>query len=225
MDELWGYSVLVDDHELWFRDRVTAQWAVFFNALGVTFAHVPQGFGSVELPDFWLPQAELWATVTCSPRQLTTHERADCEAVVHTTGHGYLLLLGPPEYKPYSIIYADTMNIVANDGFTILKTLKLPLDQTYFHYIPHLLSVSRGRGQHGDRKYPFVSECDAAWYPDNMDYHVEYEPFSDLRDAVEAAQQGTLIQTLTRQVRADNPPDKLARLQEPGTEGIRRQQC
>ena len=199
MHEIYGYSVLVDDRELFFEERVTAQWAVFFNTLGVTFARVPESFGHVGLPpDFWLPQAELWAIVTANPRQLTTRERVDCETLVKTTGHGCLLLLGQPEYKPYSIIYEHPLDIVANDGLTVLKTLKLPLDKTCFQYDDHLLSITRGRWHQCEPDYSFISEHDAEWYPEDMDFHLHHARFSDLQDAVDASQQGTLIQTLTR---------------------------
>src|SRR3990167_6740337 len=42
-----------------FRSRLEARWAVFFDALGITWEYEPQGFvlsnGLCYLPDFWLP--------------------------------------------------------------------------------------------------------------------------------------------------------------------------
>lgn len=42
-----------------FRSRLEARWAVFFDALGITWEYEPEGYvlsdGTCYLPDFWLP--------------------------------------------------------------------------------------------------------------------------------------------------------------------------
>lgn len=56
-----------------FRSRLEARWAVFFDALGVTWLYEPQGYvlgnGESYLPDFWLPDLQLWAEVKGVPSE------------------------------------------------------------------------------------------------------------------------------------------------------------
>lgn len=49
-----------------FRSRLEARWAVFFDALGFEWVYEPQGYhlnGASYLPDFWLPDLDIWAEV------------------------------------------------------------------------------------------------------------------------------------------------------------------
>lgn len=49
-----------------FRSRLEARYAVFFDALKIEFEYEPEGFhlsSGDYLPDFWLPQHELWVEV------------------------------------------------------------------------------------------------------------------------------------------------------------------
>lgn len=50
-----------------FRSRLEARWAVFFDKLGIRWLYEPQGYtvpnGAKYLPDFWLPDSQLWVEV------------------------------------------------------------------------------------------------------------------------------------------------------------------
>lgn len=50
-----------------FRSRLEARWGVFFDTLGVKWLYEPQGYvlgnGDRYLPDFWLPEVQLWVEV------------------------------------------------------------------------------------------------------------------------------------------------------------------
>lgn len=50
-----------------FRSRLEARWAVFFDALGISWEYEPEGFelndGTRYLPDFYLPQTQTWVEV------------------------------------------------------------------------------------------------------------------------------------------------------------------
>lgn len=50
-----------------FRSRLEARWAVFFDTLGVRYDYEPEGFefpdGDRYLPDFWLPDYEMWVEI------------------------------------------------------------------------------------------------------------------------------------------------------------------
>lgn len=56
-----------------FRSRLEARWAVFFDALGVKWLYEPQGYvlgnGDAYLPDFWLPELQVWAEVKGVPSE------------------------------------------------------------------------------------------------------------------------------------------------------------
>lgn len=50
-----------------FRSRLEARWAVFFDVLGLRWEYEPEGFDLGKagwyLPDFWLPDFELWIEI------------------------------------------------------------------------------------------------------------------------------------------------------------------
>lgn len=86
-----------------FRSRLEARWAVFFDALGITWEYEKEGYDLGKagwyLPDFWLPQVNMWAEV--KPDRLTKEETEKCSALVRGTKHPCLLLVGMPENTPY----------------------------------------------------------------------------------------------------------------------------
>ena len=46
-----------------FRSRLEARWAVFFKTVGIAYEYEKEGYdldGVWYLPDFWLPEKELW---------------------------------------------------------------------------------------------------------------------------------------------------------------------
>jgi hypothetical protein len=51
----------------YFRSRLEARWAVFFYELGIEFDYEKEGYflpdGEKYLPDFWLPEYDLWLEV------------------------------------------------------------------------------------------------------------------------------------------------------------------
>lgn len=50
-----------------FRSRLEARWAVFFDTLGIEYQYEPEGYelsnGEWYLPDFYLPQHDLWIEI------------------------------------------------------------------------------------------------------------------------------------------------------------------
>jgi hypothetical protein len=51
----------------WFRSRLEARYAVYFDALGIKYEYEKEGYSLGELgwylPDFWLPQFNCWAEI------------------------------------------------------------------------------------------------------------------------------------------------------------------
>jgi hypothetical protein len=64
-----------------FRSRLEARWAVCFDALGIKYEYEPEGFdlgdGYYYLPDFYLPEHEVWVEI--KGKDLTKEEREKIE--------------------------------------------------------------------------------------------------------------------------------------------------
>lgn len=86
-----------------FRSRLEARWAKFFDALGVKWEYEPEGFIlegiGPYLPDFWLPQVRMWAEV--KPTTFTETEREKSRALARQSGFACLLLDGMPDNRAY----------------------------------------------------------------------------------------------------------------------------
>lgn len=84
-----------------FRSRLEARWAVFFDFLGVHWEYEKEGYslgdGLLYLPDFWLPQVDMWAEV--KPTEFTRHERNKTRLLARGTGFPCLLLVGVPHHR------------------------------------------------------------------------------------------------------------------------------
>ncbi len=88
-----------------FRSRLEARWAVFFDALGIVWEYEKEGYDLDDagryLPDFWLPQVQMWAEV--KPQTLIVGELNRCWALCAATGHPVLLLDGAPDFRSYFV--------------------------------------------------------------------------------------------------------------------------
>ena len=89
-----------------FRSRLEARWAVFFDALGVEYEYEKEGYDLGDagwyLPDFWLPQVNMFAEVKAS--DFTENERNKFLTLIRATGHWGLELVGVPDVKPYNLV-------------------------------------------------------------------------------------------------------------------------
>jgi len=107
-----------------FSSRLEARWAVFFNALGIEYEYEKEGYDLGELgwylPDFWLPQVQMWAEVKAS--SLNASELAKLEALVLMTKHSGLMLEGVPTSRNYwALEYGE-----AREGYS-----PVPWDKNY----------------------------------------------------------------------------------------------
>ena len=86
-----------------FRSRLEARWAVFFDELGIDYVYEPEGYdlGALGwyLPDFWLPQVEMWAEI--KPKEFTEIEAGKCRELALGTGYSCLMLDGLPAERNY----------------------------------------------------------------------------------------------------------------------------
>ncbi|WP_186266895.1 hypothetical protein [Burkholderia gladioli] len=100
-----------------FRSRLEARWAVFFDALGITWEYEPEGFdlgfGERYLPDFFLRISDdvaaargwqglgygYWVEVKAI--EPSEHEMRKLQAVCRGTGHRGCLVHGLPGINPW----------------------------------------------------------------------------------------------------------------------------
>lgn len=88
-----------------FRSRLEARWAVFFDALGIKWEYEKEGYklkSGCYLPDFWLPQVEMWAEV--KPVAFDRLEIMLCEQLARETSKSCLMLVGVPNSVAYPAI-------------------------------------------------------------------------------------------------------------------------
>jgi len=95
-----------------FRSRLEARWAVFFDHLGIRWQYETEGFDLVGrlsftsyryLPDFWLPDHEIWVEVKGKFNDSDLLKTIDCIATLscnggagrHDSGGNDAVVLGP----------------------------------------------------------------------------------------------------------------------------------
>lgn len=86
-----------------FRSRLEARWAVYFDSLGIKWEYEKEGYDLGKagwyLPDFWLPQVNMWAEV--KGKKFTKKEIKKCEELDKMTGYPCLFLQGMPDFCVY----------------------------------------------------------------------------------------------------------------------------
>lgn len=94
-----------------FRSRLEARWAVFFDAEKVRWEYEPEGFelpgGIRYLPDFHLPDLDLWVEVKAEGVPRTDAERGKIEGFVEATGNVLLVTNGLPGERTLDLHYLD----------------------------------------------------------------------------------------------------------------------
>lgn len=77
-----------------FRSKLEAQWAKFFDSIGMTWIYEPEGFafedGTKYLPDFYLPDSKQWFEVKGVMNDLDMHKiKMLCKESGHDVVIGY----------------------------------------------------------------------------------------------------------------------------------------
>jgi hypothetical protein len=99
-----------------FRSRLEARYAVYFDAIGIWWEYEKEGYdlgGSRYLPDFWLPEVNMWAEV--KPSAFTGEELMKVERLSLFTDASVVLLVGPPAPHSYWCIRASTEPVGERD--------------------------------------------------------------------------------------------------------------
>ena len=106
-----------------FRSRVEARWAVFFDHQEIEWVYEKEGFGLPSggfLPDFWLPQVNMWAE--CKGGDFSDDEIRKCYELSQMTNHACLLLEGPPRNRVYWATHRRKRSVKTDrsDGYPCL---------------------------------------------------------------------------------------------------------
>lgn len=97
-----------------FRSRLEARWAVFFDALNITYHYESEGFdlgGVWYLPDFYLDDFEIYVEIKPFDRNIVNHVGDDnewekkCRLFRDTAGKAILLCYGDPSDNLYKRFY------------------------------------------------------------------------------------------------------------------------
>lgn len=88
--------------DYYFRSRLEARYAVFFDALGIEWFYEYEGYdlgGIWYLPDFWLPtfNGGMWAEV--KPKKFTNDELIKAVKLVEQTNGQLMCCIGMPDFK------------------------------------------------------------------------------------------------------------------------------
>jgi hypothetical protein len=93
-----------------FRSRLEARWAMAMDNYGIEWFYEPEGFelahGLKYVPDFWLPQVNMWAEV--KPVELNETEERKARGLVDATGYPCILLVGLPGDFGYRTLQPDS---------------------------------------------------------------------------------------------------------------------
>ena len=96
-----------------FRSRLEARWAVFFDAAGIEYQYEPEGFeikpvygeDTAYLPDFYLPEFDIYAEVKGSEEQLKKDSGKIMDAIdfmqTPMSEKGLILLGDIPHHMPF----------------------------------------------------------------------------------------------------------------------------
>lgn len=97
-----------------FRSRLEARWAVYLEEIGLKWEYEREGYdldGIWYLPDFWLPQVNMWAEV--KPESFKVEELERIKLLAKHTGHACIMLVGVPDMRSYDFVewYEDDWHI------------------------------------------------------------------------------------------------------------------
>ena len=132
-----------------FRSRLEARWAVFFDALKIEWEYEKEGYDLGELgyylPDFWLPQVNMWAEVKAA--EFSVDEGKKVYALHGGTGFPVLMLVGGPDFLTYDA--TDGCDYLFNDGHSYHLTENRLYCNTEFEGMPRKKMLIAVRDAYG----------------------------------------------------------------------------
>lgn len=109
-----------------FRSRLEARWSIFLETLGIEYRYEPEGFelpdGTWYLPDFYLPQFEIWVEI--KPDIPTTKEREKAIQLCIATQNAVALFAGDVWHDVKGFTFSPINNF-ANDKIFMNNILNI----------------------------------------------------------------------------------------------------
>lgn len=100
-----------------FRSRLEARWAVFFDEVGIRYEYEKEGFDLGRLgwylPDFWLPDLELWVEIKPDLEDAISDGHTKCLSLTQLTKQTSIVIYGNPWPDEYMIIDCKPMDLEA----------------------------------------------------------------------------------------------------------------
>ena len=124
-----------------FRSRLEARWAVFFDALGLSWEYEPEGFDLGEhgwyLPDFYVRGLDAYVEV--KGKCPTHEERQRCYKLSAGTKTPVFLVYGPPSHERCELIGWDHavgsgIELYAGEGWENWVEARPTYHATVFHF-------------------------------------------------------------------------------------------
>lgn len=87
-----------------FRSRLEARWAIFFDALEIKYDYEPEAYdldGLNYLPDFWLPDQEIFIEIKPDVPPDDGDEVEKCIRLAKFTRHSVIMEIGSPRFIDY----------------------------------------------------------------------------------------------------------------------------
>jgi hypothetical protein len=135
-----------------FRSRLEARWAVYFDAIGLTWEYEAQGFdldGVCYLPDFWLPNVDMFAEV--KPEAFNKDELRKTALLAWKSGCRVLLLDGTPSLRTYDYLECVPCNTWGEIGLEL--GIRVGEDEAMIQKIDCVISMYHGYPIHERRFY------------------------------------------------------------------------
>lgn len=93
---------------VYFRSRLEARWAIFFDSLEIEWEYETAGFdleGIKYLPDFWLPTFNKGMYVEVKPKELTDFEFEKASRLAILSNKSVWLAVGLPAARHYQVLH------------------------------------------------------------------------------------------------------------------------
>ena len=129
----------------YFRSRLEARWAVFFDALGIDYRYEDQDFvlpdGVRYLPDFWLPDYHGGAFAEVK-HEFTIEEKLKCRMLCEMTKKHVLLLEDTPGFKEV-LLYTMNNKWEGYYKFYCLNGFLSPMDFDHGHLVKRAIMMAK----------------------------------------------------------------------------------
>lgn len=109
-----------------FRSLLEARWALFFDLCGLEWVYEPRRFMFTNkggrfgyIPDFFLPELDMWAEV--KPDEFTSTELRKARAVACHTSQCILLLSGQPGDTHWDVDDGETEDYFAFESYSLVS--------------------------------------------------------------------------------------------------------